>query len=334
MNDFSSSRRDAIKAVGGALVAGTFGLATQTDSQTADAKESSESDAVVDTHVHIVSSRLYRTGEAAAPTPPFHLFQEPGGAARLAGMVEDELKSAGVSHALCMPSAMLSDRDPLGIEPTLRQAALISGVKLHPIGIAHPERFDPDHMKRVEQVMKQGEVKALKAYLGYMHYTPTNPGYRPYYRLAAKYNIPVIFHTGDTNSPISKVKYAHPLQIDEVAVDFPDTKFVLAHFGNPWIMDAAQIVYKNENVYAELSAFLIGDTEDFEVMEKEGVLERTVKRVQEGIEYAEAPERFVFGSDWPLTPIPAYRDFVKQMFPTELHEAVLYGNAKKLYGLT
>jgi predicted TIM-barrel fold metal-dependent hydrolase len=28
----------------------------------------------------------------------------------------------------------------------------------------------------------------------------------------------------------------------------PETKFVLAHFGNPWILDAAQVVYKNMNV--------------------------------------------------------------------------------------
>lgn len=333
MNHFSPSRRNAIQSLGGTFVAGALGLATNAGSRQAFATESSDNGAVVDTHVHIVSSRLYRTGELAAPTPPFHLFQEPGGAARLAKMAQDELKAAGVTHALCMPSAIISDTDPLGIQPTLMQAAMIGGVKLHPIGIAHPERFDPDHMKRVEQVMKQGEVKALKAYLGYMHYTPMNPGYRPYYRLAAKYDIPVVFHTGDTNSPIAKVRYAHPLQIDEIAVDFPDTKFVLAHFGNPWIMDAAQVVYKNENVYAELSAFLVGDSADFSEMEKNGAIERTVKRVQEGIEYAEAPERFVFGSDWPLAPIAAYRDCVRQMFPMDLQQAVFNGNAKKLYGL-
>src|SRR5262249_9778021 len=149
--------------------------------------------------------------------------------------------------------------------------------------------------------------------------------YRPYYRLAAKYDIPVIFHTGDTNSPAAKVRYAHPLQIDEIAVDFPDTKFVLAHFGNPWVMDAAQVVCKNENVYAELSAFLVGDTADFAEMEKNGVIERTVKRVQEGIEYAEAPDRFLFGSDWPLSPIATYRDVVRQMFPSDLREAVFSG---------
>ena len=157
-------------------------------------------------------------------------------------------------------------------------------------------------------------VKALKAYLGYLHYEPYSPGYRRYFKLAAKYKIPVIFHSGDTYSRAAKVKFAHPLQIDEVAVDFPETKFVLAHFGNPWLMDAAQVVYKNKNVWADLSAILIGDAEAFAAMEKDGVLDRAVKRIKEGIEYAEAPERFLFGSDWPLSPIAVYRDFVRQLF--------------------
>ena len=46
--------------------------------------------------------------------------------------------------------------------------------------------------------------------------------------------MPVFFHTGDTYSPEAKLKFAHPLGVDEVAVDHPDVKFVLCHLGNPW----------------------------------------------------------------------------------------------------
>jgi len=162
-----------------------------------------------------------------------------------------------------MPRCEISDKDPLGIRETLAIAELVRGPKLHPIGLAHPERFDRDHMDRVEEVLKLGKVKALKAYLGYLHYEPFSPGYRLYFMLAAKYKIPVIFHCGDTYSRTAKVKYAHPLKIDEVAVDYPDTRFVLAHFGNPWLQDAAQVIYKNKNVWADLSAILIGDAKAF-----------------------------------------------------------------------
>jgi predicted TIM-barrel fold metal-dependent hydrolase len=46
--------------------------------------------------------------------------------------------------------------------------------------------------------------------------------YEPAYQLAQKYDVPVIFHTGDTYSVKAKLKYADPLTIDEVAVDHAD----------------------------------------------------------------------------------------------------------------
>lgn len=325
----SSSRRDALRILGGVAVAATipFGLSTATNA-------ADKPPTLVDSHVHIVRGRVTRQPLTTPTPPPFDLLERPGGAEQLAKLTEKEFESAGVAHALCMPTALVSDDNPLGIQTTLDQAARIGGgVKLHPIGVLHPERFDAGHLEQVEAVLKQGRVKALKAYLGYLHYAPTNPGYRPYYRLAAKYDVPVIFHTGDTYSPQAKVKYAHPLQIDEIAVDFPETKFVLAHFGNPWILDAAQVMYKNENVWADLSAIVIGDAAAFQRMEKEGVLERAVQRIREGIEYAEAPQRFLFASDWPPSPISVYRDFVARLFPPEQHAGVFGENARKLFQL-
>ncbi|HEX3870773.1 MAG TPA: amidohydrolase family protein [Pirellulales bacterium] len=328
MRYLSPTRRGALKLLGGMFAGSALHLGER-DSR---ADHSPNGDAVIDTHLHIVSSRLARGSTKSLPAP-FDVLQQPNGAERLAKIIEAELKASNVAQALCMPSTEISDDDPLGIQRTLEQARLIEGVKLHPIGVAHPERFDRGHLERVEDVLKQGQVKAFKAYLGYMHYEPANVGYRPYYRLAAKYNIPVIYHTGDTYSRRAKVKFAHPLAIDEIAVDFPSTKFVLAHFGNPWVMDAAQVIYKNKNVWADLSAFLIGDADELAEMKSSGVWERTAKRVKEAIEYAEADDRFVFGSDWPLAPIATYRDFVRDLFPKERYRAVFYDNAKALYGL-
>jgi predicted TIM-barrel fold metal-dependent hydrolase len=68
-------------------------------------------------------------------------------------------------------------------------------------------------------------------------------------------------------------------------------------------------------------------------MEKEGALDRAVKRIREPIEYTEAPERFLFGSDWPLTPMAVYRDFVRRLFPDGLHAAVFGGTARALFRL-
>jgi predicted TIM-barrel fold metal-dependent hydrolase len=86
-------------------------------------------------------------------------------------------------------------------------------------------------------------------------------------------------------------------------------------------------------VWADVSAILIGSAAAFAAMEKDGVVGRTLNRVKEALEFADAPERFLFGSDWPLSPIPTYRDFVRQMFAAEDHAGVFGGNAKKLFGV-
>lgn len=328
MSESGMSRREALWTLGGALIAAAPGSRLAS----AALRAASAADSLVDTHVHLVNSRLPGGLDKPVPLAPFGK-NDVEGAKRLARTIQFQAKEANLGHALCMPRFEVSDGDPLGIQETLTLADLVEGPKLHPVGLAHPERFDRDHLDRVEQVLKQGKVKALKAYLGYLHYEPTDPGYRRYYTLAAKYKIPVIFHCGDTYSRTAKVKYAHPLKIDDLAVDFPKTKFVIAHFGNPWIMDAAQVVYKNKNVWADLSAIVIGDTEAFATMEKEGVLARAVKRIKEGIEFTETPDKFLFGSDWPLSPIKVYANFVRQLFPEKHHAAVFGGNARALFEL-
>jgi predicted TIM-barrel fold metal-dependent hydrolase len=328
MIDKLLTRRAALFALGGAAAGAVGGHSPSPQPPPAPRADAPH----VDSHVHLVNSKLPGGLPKPIPLAPF----PPGdsdGPAKLARAFEADATAAGVSAALVMPRLEVSDADPLGIRDVLTMAGVVRGVAVHPVGLMHPERFDRDHLDRVEEVLKRGVVKALKGFLGYLHYVPLAVGYRRYFPLAAKYKIPVIFHCGDTYSRAAKVKFAHPLLIDEAAVDFPDNRFVIAHFGNPWLADAAQVVMKNKNVWADLSAILIGSAAAFAGMEKDGVVERTVKRVKEALEFADAPERFLFGSDWPLSPIPTYRDFVRRLFAPADHAGVCGGNAKALFGV-
>lgn len=151
--------------------------------------------------------------------------------------------------------------------------------------------------------------------------------------MAARYQVPFIFHTGDNYSDVAKVKYAHPLLVDEVAVEHRRVNFVIAHFGNPWITDAAEVLFKNENVWADLSGLLVGDETHFRTLAERGVLRRTVERIKQAIEYVDQPEKFLYGTDWPLAPMRAYRDFVGNMFSDEFHQAIFRDNAKALFKL-
>ena len=143
----------------------------------------------------------------------------------------------------------------------------------------------------------------------------------------------MVFHTGDTYSPYAKLKFAHPLGVDEVAVDHPETKFVLAHLGNPWLTDAAEVVYKNLNVWADLSGLVVGDGARFLEPEFKDTLTDIGNAVRRAFRYAERPTRFLFGSDWPLVPIAPYRQFIASLIPSEFHTEVFAANAQNLFRL-
>lgn len=278
---------------------------------------------MIDTHIHVVEPEL-----PGSKPFPMRLDVPPG---PLAEVVTREMHEAGIAHALAMGRLGGPAEDPLGIHGTLRLAALVPG--LHAIGVADPTRTHPDHLRRAEDQILQGRVKALKAYLGYLHYGPDSPSYTPYYELAAKYHLPFIFHTGDTYSTRAKVRFAHPLLVDEVAVDHPHVRFVLAHFGNPWLTDAAEVIYKNENVWADLSGLLVGDEAYFQADSQRDLLREVAGSVRKAVTYTEKPDRFLFGSDWPLAPMRAYRTFVASVIPEAHHKAVFQENARALFAL-
>jgi predicted TIM-barrel fold metal-dependent hydrolase len=276
---------------------------------------------MIDAHLHVVPPNLPGVGSLhpLLLSPP----------EVLAPALRQEMHSAGVTHVLAMGCWHGPPDDPLGIAATLRLAEAVPG--LLPVGVADPARSDPDHLRRVEAVLAAGQVRALKAYLGYLHFGPDHAGYRPYYELSAHYRIPFIFHTGDTYSPRAKLRFAHPLLVDEVAVDHPDVRFVLAHLGNPWLMEAAEVVYKNVNVWADLSGLLVGDEAAFTAAERQDVLQDAVAAVAQAFRYAERPNRFVHGSDWPLVPMRAYSDFIGSAVPAAHHALVFEENARALF---
>ena len=282
-----------------------------------------DDDPLVDAHVHVVPPGL----------PGLHAFPAvlDEAVATVAAAVRADMAASGTVQALAM--GVLSDDpdDPLGVAATLRIADQVPG--LHAIGVADPRRSDPEHLDRVEHQLQQGRIKGLKAYLGYLPHGPASPGYVPYYRLAARYQIPVIFHSGDTYAASAKLKYAHPLLIDEVAVDYPETNFVIAHCGCPWFTDAAEVIYKNANVWADLSGIFVGDEAAFAALAARGRWQRTVERLREALEYTDRLDRFLYGSDWPLAPMTAYRAFLAPLLDDPAWRGLRADNARALFRL-
>jgi predicted TIM-barrel fold metal-dependent hydrolase len=175
--------------------------------------------------------------------------------------------------------------------------------------------------------LKEGSIRGLKLYPGYEPYFPSDDRIRPVYELAAEFKVPVMIHSGDTYSPSGKVKYSHPLQVDEVAVDHPEVNFVICHLGNPWIRDCMEVVYKNKNVYTDTSGLVLGGFNDrFESFMR--------KQFQEMLLYGVNPAKVLYGTDWPISSIESYLDFMEELkVPEPDRKKIMYQNAAKLFHL-
>ncbi len=185
-------------------------------------------------------------------------------------------------------------------------------------------------VKRLDRGLREGRFRCIKIYLGYVYQYAYDPKYEPAYRLAEKYDVPVVFHAGDTSDAKAKLKFADPLTIDEVAVDHPKVKFVIAHIGNPWIQSAAEVAYKNPNVFLDGSALLVGI---FDKLTDEQIDEQMVKPLKWVFNYVNDPTKLMYGSDWPLAQMKDYIRAFKRAIPEKDHRKVFYENAKNIFKL-
>src|SRR5262249_57408395 len=117
---------------------------------------------MIDAHIHVVPPNLPGAGPLS---PLLH-----GPAESLITVLKQQMQAAGVTQALAMGCLNGPADDPLGVATTLQLARRVPG--LHAIGVADPTRSDPEHLHGVAAVLASRRVKALKAYLGYLHFPP------------------------------------------------------------------------------------------------------------------------------------------------------------------
>ena len=64
----------------------------------------------------------------------------------------------------------------------------------------NPYDLDDAALARLEAELQNPKTVGIKIYLGYYPFYAYDEVYEPVYKLAAKYQLPVVFHTGDTYS--------------------------------------------------------------------------------------------------------------------------------------
>jgi predicted TIM-barrel fold metal-dependent hydrolase len=147
----------------------------------------------------------------------------------------------------------------------------------------------------------------------------------PFYEVVAAAKLPVIFHTGHsgigTGMPGGggvRLKYGNPMDIDDVAVDFPDMPIIMAHPSFPWQDEAISVCLHKPQVYIDLSGW------------SPKYFSPTL------IQYANTllKQKVLFGSDYPLiTPDRWLADFEKIPIRDEVRPLILKENAVRLLGL-
>lgn len=269
---------------------------------------------IIDAHVHI--GRLANSAFAGIT------FE------RSLRLLLREMKMSRVDRALILPGYRRDEKNDPATATALKLTAGLQNVSV--VGSIDVLDHDRRDLEELDRWMAEGRIVGIKLYPGYQHFYPDQDICGPIYRLCLKHDLPVIFHSGDTLSNgenKAKVKYSHPLHIDSVATEHPDLKIVIAHAGNPWFIDSAEVLYKNDNVYADLSGLVVREP----LNSPYGRLMK--RRLRELMDYS-SPRKLLFGTDWPLSDMKPYIKFVRDLgLGRADSDHVFYKNAVRLFGL-
>lgn len=193
--------------------------------------------------------------------------------------------------------------------------------RLMPFGSVHPG-FTKDAGGETDRVIEMGAC-ALKVHPPHQlfranAYQQDLPGLAEVYRRAEAAGVPVTIHTGTSVFPGARSRLGDPMDVDDVAVDFPRLTILLAHGGRPLWMEAAFfVVRRHPNVFLEISG--IPPTRLLEYFPR----------------LEEIAHKTVWGTDWPSPGITSMRQNVDQFLALPLSEAsrraILYDNALRVF---
>jgi predicted TIM-barrel fold metal-dependent hydrolase len=187
-----------------------------------------------------------------------------------------------------------------------------------------------DSIETALKIAKSNTVKGFKILLGYQQVYPNDQLFSKLYDYCEEKEIPVLFHTGDTASRNGSLTHSHPLNLDALANTRPELRIVACHFGNPWIMDTAEIVYKHEHIYADISGLFAGKDSVY----SSKYFDYMVDSISKAIHYIGSCERILFGSDYPISPPDGVLKLAMRLdISAKDRKKILYENAKELFML-
>lgn len=273
---------------------------------------------VIDFHIHYVKKELLNPtwlNYLESINPEF--FDKMDEFSQNPELVINHLKSEGVRYAVILPECAPATS---GYVPTEEVISYCRGHEmLIPFASINPNVHE-DIAERLEEYVRIGGVKGLKLHPSYQFFYPNEARLYPLYQKAQELRIPIIFHIGTSIFKGTRLKYCDPIYLDDVAVDFPDLKIIMAHSGRGfWYEDCFSLSRLHKNLYMDIT----------------GLPPQNLLRYFPELE--KNSEKVVFGSDWPTMPtsIRSNIEAIKQLPLSEKAiESILYKNAQRiLFGI-
>ncbi len=194
--------------------------------------------------------------------------------------------------------------------------------RLIPFGSVHP-KFCEDPKAEMERLISTLEIAAIKLHPPHQLFYPNEyrrglKALETIYTYAEDHRIPVMIHTGTSIFPQARNAYGDPIHVDDVAVDFPRLRIILAHGGRPLWMDAAFfLVRRRPNIFLEVSSIPPENLLDY-FPKLEAIARKTL-----------------WGSDWPGPGPKSMKDNVLQFLELPLSDEtkrrILHGTAAELF---
>lgn len=139
---------------------------------------------------------------------------------------------------------------------------IVSNEEIRAIMDAVPGRFigfasvDPrmeDAPERLAHAFDALKLTGLKLNLSHLQMYPDDRRLEALFSMCQSRNLPVMLHSGFSWEPDSPSKFGRPILYEDVAIEYPDLRFCLAHLGWPWVEELVMLLLKYRNVYTDTS---------------------------------------------------------------------------------
>ncbi len=274
----------------------------------------------IDVHTHVHASA--RSGGADEELEPMRsYFGSDEVAADVPGMADYYRSRHMAAVAFTVD---VNGRDASVTNDEIAELAAEHADVIIPFASIDPAR-GADGVKEARRLLDERHVKGFKFHPNMQGFHPNDRMAYPLYEAIAEHDVPVLFHSGHTGAGANvrggggiRLKYSNPMDVDDVAVDFPDLTIILAHPSFPWQDEAISVALHKPNVYIDLSGW-------------------SPKYFPANlIQYANTllKHKVLFGSDYPvLTPDRWLADFENAGFRDEVRPLILKENAIRLLKL-